>query len=521
MDQFRKRYKVLSLFIMVLLACCIILIFTFHIMRLMDVYILQGQSSIRKEKELFVMDGVNNMVSDVDDARADVSDLYEKLSEETAVYLANYYSELPEHFLEFCYGYFEIPDSVERYDALIENTETGEIAYRSGPIPLRGEMSQLEWIADLKENLAYYHHRSYGPYEVYWGVDREFLEEEKLKKSYEMIRSISFTEDTLIWVDEILKREGGENYAIRQYDSTQPTKSSTFLSTTQLDAVGRSYYEAVLNNLNRSGSSLLEYNYVDTQKDRREEMLVYSKVYADYNWIISMGTKSITRSEFEELIYEKRMAIVKTLALQICLVLVVLLASAVIAQMLLEKWYYNRSGKTLKEQANSDVMTKIFNRRGGMTCLEQTFKKFKENADGSAIVMLDIDNFKTLNDTYGHEFGDKVLVQTVESIKRHIRSTDVFVRWGGEEFLLICFGLQPEYLQYFARKILDAVRYVEYQAEGDRLYVTVSMGIAFYEAEDVEFAQAVKRADFALYKAKENGKNQAAVCVGDEIFNCE
>ena len=152
---------------------------------------------------------------------------------------------------------------------------------------------------------------------------------------------------------------------------------------------------------------------------------------------------------------------------------------------------------------------------------EQTFKKFKENADGSAIVMLDIDNFKTLNDTYGHEFGDQVLVQTVESIKRHIRSTDVFVRWGGEEFLLICFGLQPEYLQYFARKILDAVRYVEYQAEGDRLYVTVSMGIAFYEAEDAEFAQAVKRADFALYKAKENGKNQAAVCVGDEIFNCE
>ena len=171
MDQFRKRYKVLSLFIMVLLACSIILIFTFHIMRLMDVYILQGQSSIRKEKELFVMDGVNNMVSDVDDARADVSELYEKLSEETEVYLANYYSELPEHFLEFCYGYFEIPDSVERYDALIENTETGEIVYRSGPIPLRGEMSQLEWIADIKENLAYYHHRSYGPYEVYWGVD--------------------------------------------------------------------------------------------------------------------------------------------------------------------------------------------------------------------------------------------------------------------------------------------------------------------------------------------------------------
>ena len=83
---------------------------------------------------------------------------------------------------------------------------------------------------------------------------------------------------------------------------------------------------------------------------------------------------------------------------------------------------------------------------------------------------------------------------------------------------MICPGLKPEYVEYFAKKILDAVGSMEYQAEGDVFHVTVSLGISFYEPDDLDFSMALKRADLAMYRAKENGRDQAAFGIDEDIL---
>lgn len=125
--------------------------------------------------------------------------------------------------------------------------------------------------------------------------------------------------------------------------------------------------------------------------------------------------------------------------------------------------------------------------------------------------MVDVDDFKQINDTFGHDMGDLVLVKICESINNHIRNSDILVRWGGEEFLLLCDGLKKDDVPYFANKLLQAVERCQFEFEGQKKSVTISMGVSYFQTIDKTYEQALKKADEALYIAKEQGKNR--VCV--------
>ena len=520
MENIRKKYKVLTIFVIILLSCSIIIIFSYHINKIFNLYMMQGEKSITEEKKLFIRDGVNNLISDFKDAKQNELELNEGLCEETAIYLLNYYRQSPEKFPQLCAGYFSTPQNIRRLEVLIENTTTGEILYKSDKMPERGQMEQLEWVAILKTSLATYHHRSYGSYEIYWGTGPEYLKEQQLERIYEIIETTKFSKDNVLWITEVLDFNGGENFAIRRYDSMHPLEPDQYLSSGKEDVNGKKYYEEALLQYGVTNEYFLDYKYYNPDNGRVEDIMTYSILYKEYNWVVTMGAPSIDKNDFNNLLSDKKNPILKVMAVQIMLALVVIIAFGLGALMFIEKWYYNRSGKKLTEQANQDPLTKTYNRRAAVTCLEKTYEKFKNNDDNSTIIMLDIDDFKKVNDTFGHDFGDQVLVRTTETILRHIRNTDILARWGGEEFLLICYGLKPEYLEYFARKILDAVRNIEQSYGEEHIQVTVSMGISLYEQGDAEYATAVKRADVALYRAKENGKNQAVISILDEIIVC-
>ena len=520
MENIRKKYKVLTLFITVLLSCSIIVIFSYHMSKIFELYMMQGEKSIIEEKKIFIRDGVNNLISDFTDAKQNELELNEGLCEETAVYLLNYYRHSPEEFPQLCAGYFSAPQNIKRLEVLIENTDTGEILYKSDKIPDRGQMEQLEWVTVLKTTLATYHHRSFAPYEIYWGTGLEYLEEQQLERTYEIVETTKFSEDNVLWITEVLDSDGGKNFAIRRFDSRNPYGQDEFLSSDWQDVDGKKYYEEALTHYGSTNEFFIKSKFYNPKIGRIEEFMTYSVLYPEYNWIVTVGAPSIDRKDFDKLLTDKKNPILKVMAVQILLALVAIIAFGLGAQMLIERWYYNRSGKKLTEQVNQDPLTKIYNRRAAVTCLETTFEKFKDIEENSTVIMMDIDDFKKINDTFGHDFGDQVLIRMTDTVLRHIRSTDVFARWGGEEFLLICYGLKPEYLEYFARKILDAVRNVEHSYGEDHIRVSVSMGISFYEQGDSEYATAVKRADVALYRAKENGKDQAVISILDEIIVC-
>ncbi|WP_456399742.1 putative bifunctional diguanylate cyclase/phosphodiesterase [Persephonella sp.] len=133
------------------------------------------------------------------------------------------------------------------------------------------------------------------------------------------------------------------------------------------------------------------------------------------------------------------------------------------------------------------------------------------------VFVIDIDHFKKINDTYGHEIGDFVLKELTRRINNCIRDNDILIRYGGEEFLLLVRAnpIQPEYkknILNLAKRIKNEIEFYPFNIENIKLKVTVSIGINFYEHEK-SIEEAIKHADIALYSAKQKGRNRI------EIYN--
>ncbi len=156
----------------------------------------------------------------------------------------------------------------------------------------------------------------------------------------------------------------------------------------------------------------------------------------------------------------------------------------------------------LKKLATTDSLTGILNRYAFNKFLEEEIFRAERYGTNFSIVLFDIDNFKSINDTYGHLTGDKILKEIANLVNNTIRKSDVFARWGGEEFIiLIPNGSNVVQVAEKIRKIIENNNFF------DLPKVTVSLGTTKYKKGDT-IDSIIKRADKALYNAKENGKNR-------------
>jgi diguanylate cyclase (GGDEF)-like protein len=164
--------------------------------------------------------------------------------------------------------------------------------------------------------------------------------------------------------------------------------------------------------------------------------------------------------------------------------------------------------ETLVHLASVDFLTQLPNRRAAMRSLEQIHMMFKRYKRPYCIAMFDIDHFKSVNDTYGHEAGDKVL-QSVGAIMRGLfREADMFARFGGEEFIAILPETDVCGAITLAEKVRAAIASADIELpDGTILRKTVSTGIAEASLSDSDFLQIITRSDEALYEAKSNGRN--------------
>jgi len=157
----------------------------------------------------------------------------------------------------------------------------------------------------------------------------------------------------------------------------------------------------------------------------------------------------------------------------------------------------------LREAALCDFLTQIYNRRATQQFLDQQFNQFQRYKTACSLILLDIDHFKRVNDTYGHETGDKILQMVAYTLKSQLRKTDVLGRWGGEEFLCILPNTSLEEAKLVAEKLRREI--AETEAAG--ITCTISLGVKMLDHNDHTIDEAVKRADDALYKAKDSGRN--------------
>jgi len=186
------------------------------------------------------------------------------------------------------------------------------------------------------------------------------------------------------------------------------------------------------------------------------------------------------------------------------------IAAAVAA---LEKAYDLESAVMGQEQmrhlAETDPLTNCFNRRALMEKLEQEMDRAARYATMLTGMMIDIDNFKQINDTHGHLVGDRVLKQLANLLKREQRSVDIVARYGGEEFVVLLPETTAAESRNFAERILRRVATHDFGESGKPVRVTISIGIATYPDERVSDGESLLRlADSHLYRAKTDGRNR-------------
>ena len=164
-----------------------------------------------------------------------------------------------------------------------------------------------------------------------------------------------------------------------------------------------------------------------------------------------------------------------------------------------------------KELSITDGLTNLYNKRYFMEIFEKEFERAKRFNSELSLIILDIDYFKSINDTYGHLQGDSVLKEIGLTLKESTRKIEFLARYGGEEFIIIAFNSNIDSTNIMAEKIRKSVESYNFKAEKKPLKLTISLGVASLTNNIKDKHDLIKRADEALYKAKEGGRNR--VCL--------
>ncbi|MEH6508373.1 diguanylate cyclase [Halopseudomonas aestusnigri] len=165
----------------------------------------------------------------------------------------------------------------------------------------------------------------------------------------------------------------------------------------------------------------------------------------------------------------------------------------------------------LQELALRDGLTGLLNRRYWESCLEREFARHQRYDSPVSLVIFDIDHFKRVNDTYGHQTGDEVIRSVAEITSRLARETDFAGRYGGEEFVVLLPGTHLDGAAQFAERLRQAVEQQVLDYQGSPLSYTISLGVATISDDMANYQILLERADKALYASKEQGRNRVTL----------
>jgi diguanylate cyclase (GGDEF)-like protein len=158
--------------------------------------------------------------------------------------------------------------------------------------------------------------------------------------------------------------------------------------------------------------------------------------------------------------------------------------------------------------SQTDPLTGLANRRAFDDAMEAERRRQHRSKETAALLMIDIDHFKNVNDTYGHDAGDHALVELARVLRTTVRTTDLPARFGGEEFVVLLTATQEAGAADMAERIRVAVERLRIRHPAGDVRLTVSIGVAAIPPEGPGWADAVTRADHAMYRAKERGRNR-------------
>ncbi len=171
----------------------------------------------------------------------------------------------------------------------------------------------------------------------------------------------------------------------------------------------------------------------------------------------------------------------------------------------------HRRAEQMEQVSLIDTVTGIANRRGYQKYIRQKWAEYKLTEVAFSMLIVDIDNFKSINDVFGHWAGDKCLALLAKRLKVNLRGTDFLARCGGDEFIMVLPETEAEGAETVAQKMCEHVRQTRFLFRGERIPLTISIGVSTVKKMDQSISATFERADRGLYKTKENGRDRVSV----------
>ncbi len=347
-------------------------------------------------------------------------------------------------------------------------------------------------------------------------LSAEQIEAISVKQIGTLIRSLRLVNDGYIWVNHIIDYSGGDNYAVRLIHPNLPESEGMLLSTNMTDSQGNRPYAVELEGINRHGELYFEYYFKKMDSEKIAHKMSFAKLYKPYNWVVASG---VYLDDLDLLIARETQKMQEThnqQKMQSLAITFLTLLAAIAIMVFFEKRIrylivsYEAQIKShtnrLEILSTIDSLTGLYNRFKLDNVFTYEINKARRYKKRFSIIIADLDSFKQVNDSYGHQIGDKVIQELATVLTSNARCTDTVGRWGGEEFLIICPDTGLKGAKRFAEKIRKAVELHHFPVIHD---LTCSFGVTSFNGEDNQQSM-MKRADQALYYAKENGRNQVA-----------
>lgn len=503
-----KKYRIFIIFMIILSCIYSSLFFLFSVDKVSGVYIQQSKDSILQLKKTFLKDTVNNFINEIDVEREVQTDFYEKEVEKTFSSLNFSIGISDDAFKEEFIKKFEIDSDKDFYTILIWDNSKNKEVYDPENIVDETWDGSIDLLGEIFSSYKLIEH---GDFKAFYGVKENYVDDIVQNTMISKIRNSKYSEDSYIWINEVVDYEGGDDYAIRRVHPNLPETEGDYLSTKTTDGYGNYPYQEELDGVNKSGEVYFTYYFKKLNSDVVSQKVTFSKLYKDYDWIIAMGVHLDDIQAYVDQTHEKSQSITTKLTLGLVIAFIIILVISFTFIRTIDRWFYKHSKKIMESEINQDSLTKAASRRSGTNDLIFFFKKFKKDRESPAIILIDVDKFKEINDTYGHDVGDQFLIQIVKVIYQVVRSSDRVIRWGGDELIGVFYGLKQENAMVFCEKILSDISGLEIYSGNEVVKATVSIGLSYFKETDNDYLEAVKRADAAMYTSKREGRNRVNI----------
>lgn len=506
--KLRDKYKIITFIVSSIICLIVIYIHLLSHDKTQKIYLRQTEKTIINLKKDFLKDTVNNVFLEIDGLRETKYDHYNKNIEFRLRQIQEELYLTDEEFIKNFINRFNEDLDPKMWMAFLWNNKTGEILYDNSDLHIENIENANK---KLKSLLCSYSVIEKGEIKGIFGVSKSYIDELVKKEIGNIIRNRRFSNDSYIWVNEVINYEGGKDYAIRKIHPNLKDTEGSYLSTDMKDLKGNLPYLEELEGIKKNGELFFTYYFKKLDDSHISEKITYAKLYKDYDWIIAMGVHLDDIDAYTEMTNNEINSLTSESIIELLKYIFAVLLIGFIILYLIERNHLLTSTRSLEKEINLDTLTKAYSRRYGDMNLNTLLKQCKVTGEKSAIMMLDIDDFKDINDKYGHEVGDIVLIEIVRIINHIIRSSDQLIRWGGDEFVGIFPGLREEHLIEFGEKLLEGISSLEIPVGNDIISITISIGFSYFKDTDKDYNDVLKRADDAMYKSKEQGKNRVNV----------